>query len=98
MLTRSYTGNPSTIFAAIESLSDNLGATELCKELLRFVARESSRFRRNRFRLAEIFSYLHVMYCSIRDLVEAVESLQTLDWTSFDKYTRAITDLERQVQ
>jgi len=90
--------DPSAIFKTLSALKDNVGATELSQELLRFISKESSEFLRNRYTVAEIFTYLHAVYGSIHDRINEVESLQTLDWTSFDKYTRAIPNLERRVQ
>jgi len=90
--------DPFAIFNTLASLKDDVGATELSQELLRFISKESSEFLRNRYTVAEIFTYLHAVYGSIHDRIQEVESLQNLDWTSFDKYTRAIPNLERQVQ
>ncbi|KAF8972696.1 hypothetical protein BDZ97DRAFT_851815 [Flammula alnicola] len=70
--------------------------TDLIKVLLQHIAGDAAagKYARNPFSSIQVYLRARVIYNTIQDLIEEVETSDNADWDAFDKYTSAIPPLE----
>ncbi|KAF8909405.1 hypothetical protein CPB84DRAFT_1743964 [Gymnopilus junonius] len=91
-------GSPAidlSIAAIAAKIVDGYPATDLIRVLLRYIAIDAAKFGRDIKTSSQVYSKSYMVYNAIQDLMKKVEDSTAIDFISFDKYTTAITPLER---
>lgn len=103
----SLSGNPASpapgsqpavdlsIAALAAKIPDGFPATQLVKVLLQYTAIDAAKFGRDVQTSFQVYSRSLVVYNAIQELMKKVADSATIDFISFDKYTTAISPLER---